>query len=331
MIDIFQDIFAMLDFLIVVLHGSYATSVAATLDILHAAAHMAVLNGLPAPRWRVVSPTSGLIDLRQGLSIQAESWPDAGQWPEAVWVVPGLGIAQAALLKARMTHPDAVRVAQTLHAHVAQGGHVAASCSGVFLLQKAGLLSAKRVTTSWWLAAELAALDASCQVDADQMVCMDGGVHTAGAAFAQSDLMLHLLKIRWGPQLPAWVSRVLLLDSRQAQAPFIVPTWVVSGDALIARLQALIESSLPQVPTVDDLAEAVAMSSRTLARRVKAATGKTPLALVQSIRLYRARSLLERSRQSIESIAEQVGYSDATALRRLIRKSTGVRPSQLRR
>lgn len=72
------------------------------------------------------------------------------------------------------------------------------------------------------------------------------------------------------------------------------------------------------------------MSTRTLSRHVQAATGKSPLALLQSIRLNRARMLIKTSRMTIEQIAEQVGYEDATALRRLMLKAFGANPSKFR-
>jgi AraC-like DNA-binding protein len=78
------------------------------------------------------------------------------------------------------------------------------------------------------------------------------------------------------------------------------------------------------------LAEALAMSPRTLARQVRAATGKSPLALVQSVRLHKARALIESTRMPIEQVAAQVGYQDATALRRLMRKAAGATPSKFR-
>jgi len=64
--------------------------------------------------------------------------------------------------------------------------------------------------------------------------------------------------------------------------------------------------------------------------RVQRATGQGTLALVQSVRLQHARQLLQRSRMSVEQVAAAVGYPDATALRRLLRKSAGLTPSRLR-
>jgi transcriptional regulator GlxA family with amidase domain len=123
---------------------------------------------------------------------------------------------------------------------------------------------------------------------------------------------------------------VLLIDGREAQAPFVVPSMMSNGSELIRRLTQRIESSLPHPPSVARLADEFAMSQRTLARHVRAATGLGPLALVQSVRLSRARMLIETSRMTIDQVAAQVGYEDATALRRLMRKAAGATPSKFR-
>jgi transcriptional regulator GlxA family with amidase domain len=200
----------------------------------------------------------------------------------------------------------------------------------VFLLQAAGLLLKRRVTTTWWLAATLRRLEPGCTVDAGRMVCADGPVSTAGAAFAQTDLMLHLLRVQFGVALADAVGRVLLIDGRHAQASFVLPTMLANGNALVARVVERVESALPTPPSVATLARELAMSERTLSRHVHEATGQSTMALVQSVRLNRARMLIESSRLSVEDVAAEVGYADATALRRLMRKMAGSTPSRYR-
>jgi transcriptional regulator GlxA family with amidase domain len=56
----------------------------------------------------------------------------------------------------------------------------------------------------------------------------------------------------------------------------------------------------------------------------------TPLALLQGVRLNRARRLIESTRMNIEQVAAAVGYDDATALRRLMRRLAGATPSRFR-
>ncbi len=319
------------DFTLLVLPGSYASSVAATLDMLRAAASLAPRLRLTPPTWRVRSPEGGPVDLGAGLWVDSTALPQSPRHDPSLWVLPGLGTEDVETLRAALQQPQAQRLIRALSAHAARGGRIAASCSAVFLLQAAGLLVDRQVTTSWWLAPQLQQLEPRCRVDADLMICTDGPLCTAGAAFAQVDLMLHLLRQQFGVPLADAVSRVLLISGREAQAPFVVPALLASGDALVGRLLRRIEGALPQIPSVAALAQELGLSTRTLSRRVQQATGKSTLALIHSVRLQRARLLIESSSMSIEAVAAQVGYEDATALRRLMRKLQGQAPSQWRK
>ena len=316
------------DFTLLVLPGAFASSVAASIDMLRAAQSVAPRLKVAAPRWRVVSPQAGDVTLGNGMRVQADALPRRAD--RSLWIVPGLGTESPKAIAARLAQDDAQLAVQALRRQLVASGTVAAGCSAVFLLQLTGALAGRRVTTSWWLVPELQRREPECVLAADRMVCADGPVITAGAALAQTDLMLHLLQARCGAALADLVRRLLLIDARQAQAPFAVPSLMASGDALVAQLTQRIESALPQPPSVAALAGEFAMSERTLARRVRAATGLSPLALVQGVRLHRARALIETTRMNIDQVAAQVGYADATALRRLMRKLGGANPSRFR-
>ncbi len=318
------------DFVILALPGAYPTSVAVTLDILHAAKVLAPRLAQAQPRWRVVSPDGGTVALSGGLSIASCRMPRRDAAQRSTWVIPGLGLDGPSDISSCVSGRASQRAIARLKQHVASGGTVAASCSAVFLLQAAGLLNGRRATTAWWLGSELRRREPNCTVDTHHMVVSDGPVTTAGAAFSQSDLMLHLIRERFSPALADTVGKVLLIDGRLAQSPFVVPMMLAHGNALIGRLAHLIESALPLSPSVTDLAKACAMSPRTLARHVKAATGGTPLALIQAVRLSRARMLIESSKISVERVAAEVGYRDATALRRLMQRVSGSNPSAFR-
>lgn len=320
----------MYDFTILILPGSYASSVAVTLDMLSAAATVAARVGVATPRWRILAAGGSRIPLSGGLTLEATPMPRAVRDDGAIWVVPGLGLDAPGQAARRMQQEDAQMAARALRIHAARGGTVAASCSAVFTLQAAGLLENRRVTTSWWLAASLRELEPTCTVDASRMVCSDGPVVTAGAAMVQCDLMLQLLRVRFGAPMANAVSRLLLVDGREAQAPFVVPEMLANGDELVARIVDRVTAAMPNPPAVSELAQQFGMSERSLARHIRAKTGQSTLALLQSVRLNRARMLLESSRLSVEQVAEQVGYGDATALWRLMRRVAGVTPRQLR-
>lgn len=65
-------------------------------------------------------------------------------------------------------------------------------------------------------------------------------------------------------------------------------------------------------------------------RRFKAATGYLPLDYVQSLRIEEAKQMLETTDALIDSIAEEVGYHEPAAFRRLFKRATGIAPNQHR-
>lgn len=320
------------DFTVLVLGGQFPTGVSITRDVLLTAELMAPGVGVAKPRWRLCSLDGGTVPLQGGFSIATTKLPQRERNDRSVWITSGLGLNNAADVHRRLQDEDVARMAARIRRHVDAGGKVAAACSAVFLLQFAGLLTGRTATTTWWLAPLLQKMEASCRVDADRMVCADGQIVTSGAAFAQTDLMLHLLRERFGSELVTAVSRMLLIDGRAAQqAPFIVPEVLASGDELVCRVTARVEKALPRAPTVAELAAEFCISERTLSRHIRKATGKSTNALIQSVRFRRARALLENSRLSVDQVAESVGYRDATSLRNLIRKITGENPGKQRR
>lgn len=317
------------DFTLLVIPGAFASSVTVTLDILATATSVGERRGLATPRWRICGPQPGPVTLGHGLQLQVEPIEQNDQ-DNSCWVIPGIGVGDIGLLEQRLQEPWAAPLLSALRTHIANGQEIAASCSAVFLLHAAGLLEGRRVTTSWWLAPHLQEISPGCRVDPDFMVLADPPLTTAGAAFAQTDLMLHLLRRRLSPEIADSVSKALLLDRRQLQSPFVIPAVLVQGNALISRLTAQIEDSLPELPGVKALAASLGMSERTLSRHVRKATGHSTRQLIQRVQLNKARALLESGKYSVEAVSAQVGYQDATALRRLIRRLLNSTPRQLR-
>ncbi len=320
----------MTKFNILVLQDAYASSVALTIDILSAAAALAPQYKLRQPQYKLYSATGGEIALSNGMKLTTHSFARIRLNKDETWLVPGIGINSALLASARLAQPDAQAATTLLKKASQAGSRIAASCSAVLLLQQAGLLVDKRVTTAWWLAPLLQQRESSCQIDANRMIVSDGRLVTAGAALAQSDLMLYLLSEHFGIKLADAVARVLLIDKRQSQAPFIVPQAYASGNQLVAQLSARLEAALPSPPSMQTLAQEMCMSERTLARHIRAATGRAPLALLQGIRIHKAQALLQNSRLSVDEIAACVGYQDATALRRLLKTTMQSTPRQIR-
>jgi transcriptional regulator GlxA family with amidase domain len=104
-----------------------------------------------------------------------------------------------------------------------------------------------------------------------------------------------------------------------------------TDDAVVRRAEAWARAHLANGFDVATLAGKAGASPRTLARRLDASLGLSPIAFVQRLRVETAAHLLETSRLSLDEIAARVGYADANTLRRLMRRELGKPPGELRR
>jgi transcriptional regulator GlxA family with amidase domain len=97
------------------------------------------------------------------------------------------------------------------------------------------------------------------------------------------------------------------------------------------RFESWARARLKHGFSLDEAADAVGASKRTLARRMQEVLGKSPLSYFQSLRVERAVHLLKTSSASVDEIAERVGYTDGSILRVLLRRHLGVGVKEIRR
>ena len=160
----------------------------------------------------------------------------------------------------------------------------------------------------------------------------DGRLITSGAATAWHDLALYLIARHVGPATAQAVARFLLWEwHRDGQAAFQVfapPT--DHGDAAVLAAQRAIAENFAVASPVEEMVKLVGARPRTFKRRFTAATGHTPIAYVQRIRVERAKRMLETTAEPIEEISWAVGYEDPASFRRLFKRLTGVTPGAYR-
>jgi transcriptional regulator GlxA family with amidase domain len=325
-----------MDFTVAVLEGALSSSVAITLDALTAASRLSNIRGGPSLHWRIIGSSTDTL-LSSGMRIATTPISSRMRLGSSILLVPGIAITakpgeryDPVELMERMQQEDAQTLARLATHHHQRGGTVAAGCSAAFLLAHAGLLKDRSATTHWRLAGYLQQQFPDCQVDSNRIVIENDRIITAGAALAQMDLMLCLVRKTLGVQVAELTMKYLLLDERTSQAGYMVWSHLGQRDSTVKNMEELIERSLPHVPPLSQVAKELHISEKTLARRVHHATGKSSQDLVQGVRLRRARHLLASTRLSLEEIAIQVGYADATALRKLTRKIMGTTPGRLR-
>ena len=81
---------------------------------------------------------------------------------------------------------------------------------------------------------------------------------------------------------------------------------------------------------LDAVAQAAAVSPRTLLRHFRQVLGHSPLDHLHRLRCERARWLLETTLEGIPAIAQSCGYADPAAFRRIFTRVVGLSPSAYR-
>jgi len=257
-----------------------------------------------------------------GFVVQAQPAPSR---PPDLAIVPALACKQPGTIMAALVRPDVGEMIAMLRRYVRKS-RIAAACTGTFVLGKAGVLDGHRATTTWWLGPTFRQAFPLVELDEAEMIVADGRVVTAGAALAHFDLALSLIR-ETSPDLASTVARYMLLDGRPSQAPFVAPAHIAHDDEVVKKFERWIRRNLREPFELARAAKAVGASERTLQRRIRAVLGKPPIAFVQDLHVERAVHLLRSTRDSVDTIADLVGYEDGATLRSLLRKRlhTGVR------
>ena len=305
---------------VLALEDVFDTGLTVLLDAISLANRFAASQGGKAPFDLSVVGVKKRVRSAHGMTIPVVSIP-TGRAPDWV-IVPALATGTPELLVPALERPDVKKAKAQLLAWHAQGTQLGASCIGTFLLADAGLLDHQEATTTWWLAPLFRQRYPKVSLDESRMlVPCEIGV-TAGAAMGHLDLALWLIR-KTSPELASVVSRYLLADIRSLQAPYIIPNHLAQADPLILRFERWARDHLKQGFSLQEAANALATSTRTLQRRCEAVLGKSPLSYFQDLRVERAQSLIHGSNLDLEAIASEVGYEDGATLRTLLRQRLG--------
>lgn len=314
----------MLPTTILAIEGAMASSVTITIDVLAMANRICMQTGRP-PAFDVRLVGAGAALFRPFLVSE-----EARHEQAALFIVPAQGLSKSTSYSARLAAEDAAEGRALIMAAAAGGAHVASSCTGTLLLASTGLLDGVRATTAWWLAPAFGELYPAVRLEPGELVLTDGAFTTAGAAMAQMDLMVGLVARHAGAEIAEGCARVMVLDERRSQTPYMAIGLLAASNESVARAAAWARPRLGEGIGVRDIAGAIGQSTRTFSRRVSAATGLSPIQFLQQLRIERAVELIETTPLPFEEIAYQVGYAEPSTLRGLIRRGLGLRPREVR-
>ncbi|MEP1352533.1 MAG: GlxA family transcriptional regulator [Tateyamaria sp.] len=205
---------------------------------------------------------------------------------------------------------------------------------GVFPLVRSGVMDGYYCSVHWCY--EAAFRSAFPDIDmTDDVIAMDGRRYTASGAASAFDLALRLIEDRLGAdiahEVACWFQHPTMRGEGVRQRIPMRPSAEPDLPKLVARAAALFADHVEHPISVADVARAVNVTPRQIERAFKKATGQSPTHYYRSIRMKAARQLVLYSKQSMQSIAQAVGYTSATPLLTHYRDAFGVSPQEDRK
>jgi transcriptional regulator GlxA family with amidase domain len=217
-----------------------------------------------------------------------------------------------------------------------RGAVLCSACSGIFLLAETGLFDGKDATVHFGYAPVFAAAFPAVPIHPERVLVISGlreELVSSGASTTWHDLVLYLIARYAGATDAQDVARLFALQWHQdGLAPYIVFEGRTDhGDAEIQSAQQWLSRNFSVANPVDQMIGRSKLAERTFKRRFAVATGLTPIAYVQRLRIEDAKRRLERTDASVDEISWRVGYEDAAFFRRLFKRTTSMAPGAYRR
>ena len=306
---------------VLALNGVFDTGLATVLDAFATANDLAQEQGLQSLRFDVtVVGVRRRVRTSQGLRVPVASAEcrAAPDWA----IVTAIGQRTPQALRQALNTPEARDAVRILTGWAGKGARVAAACIGTFVLAETGLLDGEAATTTWWLAPFFRQRYPRVRLEDRRMLVHSGRIRTAGAALSHMDMALWLIR-QASPSLAAVTARYLIVDTRVTQSAYAILDHLAHADPLVQSFEHWARVHLAEGFSLEEAAQALATSKRTLARRIGEVLGRTPLSYFQDLRVERAVHLLRTSSDDVEAIAASVGYADGVTLRNLLRRRLG--------
>jgi transcriptional regulator GlxA family with amidase domain len=305
---------------IVILPESSIMSVASVLDPMRAANRVA---GKVLFRWKILSPDGEPVLLTCGVSIAVDGVFSARAQGDCLLVIGGFNLER---------HAGKAFIAG-LQACARHFPVVAGIESGCWLLARSGLVNGRSATAHWEELEDFALTFPDVSVKADRFVT-DGKFWTSGGASPTFDMMLHMIRQRFGSAVALDVASIFVYDETHAASdaqPLVSLGRMEALDPELARAIRLMERTLDRPLSITALALRAGQSRRKLEMRFAKALGVSPGSYYLRLRLQAAHRLVSDTELSVRDIALRCGFDSLSAFSRAFKHQYGESPLKLRR
>jgi transcriptional regulator GlxA family with amidase domain len=287
--------------------------------------------GRSAPfRVEIVGEDPGRLPLASGVSVDVQRAIDTVDATDII-IVPSLALQTGGWKKGR--YP---RVVEWLRAMHERGAVLCSACSGIFVIAESGVFDGKDATVHYRYARPFSALYPNVPIHPERVLVISGAreeLVSSGASTTWHDMVLYLIARFAGASMAQEVARGFALQWHQdGLTPYMIFEGKIDhGDADIESAQRWLSEHFTVASPVEEMIRRSKLAERTFKRRFAAATGLTPIAYVQRLRIEEAKRRLERTDAPVDEICWHVGYEDPAFFRRLFKRTTGLAPGAYRK
>jgi transcriptional regulator GlxA family with amidase domain len=300
------------------------TAFAGFVDALRLAADEGDRSRALLARWAVLNATNGPVVSSCGATVTPDAPLSSPEHYDYVVVVGGL-------LHGGQRVP--ARLVAFLHEAAAAGVKLVGLCTGSFVLARAGLLDGHVACVSWFHREEFAAEFPECRIVSNQMFVVDRDRLTCAGGTSVVHLAAHLIERTIGRASAVKALRIMIeeqpLPSRTLQPEHVLS--VRSTDTVVHKAMLLLEQQLRSSATIDKLCEPLGVGRRQLERRFQQDVGLSPAEYRKRLRMERARWLLENTDLDVTEVSLECGFQDSATFARVVRKTLGKSPRDVRR
>ena len=308
------------------------------IDLLRSANLLARLrSGNQAPRmdWRLLDadgqPLPALTGpwahyTAAGPSTDVHSGP-----AQAVFIASFLAADIPAIRQVVARHPALV---QQVGIAVDAGQKLLTMGDGAWLAAASGRLQGRTASLPWFYMAGFARDFPGITLVPGRDWSDDGPWLSGALPHNLVDLVIALVRHAFGEEMARACATVMAPDHQRAQAALQANAHQhipATRDSTLARAIAWMEAHLEEPYSLERLAQAASVSTRTLLRHFQAELAQSPLDYLHALRCARAKVMLEVTLESVPSIAVACGYADPAAFRRIFVRHTGMPPAEYRK
>ncbi|MDT9001456.1 helix-turn-helix domain-containing protein [Paucibacter sp. APW11] len=295
---------------------------------LVSAANLRAGHELIRLRWlSLTGPEGAALKPAHGPALQAEAALDARGCADLdALLLPGLWVASEAELQ-QLLQAQAPLIARLATLSCELWSY----CAGVPLLAASGRLNGREATATWWMEALLRRRFPKVRWRFDQPLVQDRGLLTAAGASGYLPLLLAQLQALLPPAALQEVQEVLMLPQPRLRDPVFASVELMKAEPAWLRQLLLFAQGTPaQSLDLQQAAAALALSRRTLCRRVQDETGMPAARWLRLVKLRQVAERLTQGEEPLKTMADGFGFSSEAALHRMFRQATGMTPGEYR-